>query len=512
MTEPMNNVCAYVLRHCDESPDRVAIDLGHAAVTLAELGGMVAGMANRLREEGLVKGDLVMLTADNELSLMVSVLAVSAVGGVCMVLRRMLPATAVDKYALQFRPRLMVTDHHRFSPQGVQRIFLASGDFLHTGSNTTHLVGLTDALAISDNSDPFGLVVGSGSTGQSKVIPVTHREKIARMRIRARVFSFSSVDRVASMTHVEFQVPRRHLFSALSAGSTVMLYPKGGETEVLNMLRSNVTVLSVPAIVLHGLVSRFGGEKGLLRDLRIMYTSGSLTTDELRHEIDRHITPHLHIIYGTNELGWLTMATPDDWRTHPGSIGRPIEGVEMEVVDTHGMPVATGQPGLLRFRTPEIMTEYLDVPDLTRRSFRDGWFYPHDVGSMGADGIVRFIGRADDMMIFNGINVYPLEIERSMRELAGIKDVAALPLRHPVHQDVPVCAVVLQEGSVLDKAQILAWGRSVLGTVAPKHVFIVDQIPRDDSGKLLRPLLRKKISDMLDTAGSQSGQPQGDAS
>jgi acyl-coenzyme A synthetase/AMP-(fatty) acid ligase len=117
---------------------------------------------------------------------------------------------------------------------------------------------------------------------------------------------------------------------------------------------------------------------------------------------------------------------------------------------------------------------------------------------MGADGIVRFLGRADDMMIFNGINVYPLEIERSMRELAGIQDVAALPLRHPVHQDVPVCAVVLDEGSALSKAQILEWGRSALGTVAPKYVFIIDKIPRDDQGKLLRPQLRKILSEMLD--------------
>ena len=170
----------------------------------------------------------------------------------------------------------------------------------------------------------------------------------------------------------------------------------------------------------------------------------------------------------------------------------------MEVVDTHEMPVATGQPGLLRFRKSEMMTEYLEAPDLTQRSFRDGWFYPHDVGSVGSDGIVRFLGRADDMMIFNGINVYPLEIERSLRELAGIHDVAALPLRHPLHQDVPVVAVVLEEGSALNEAQIMAWGRSALGTVAPRLVFIVDKIPRDEQGKLLRPQLRQTLSNMLD--------------
>lgn len=502
--DALNDVCSYVLRHCYESPGRIAIDLGDSSVTFAELGGMVGAMAHRLRDAGLGKGELVMLTAENELNLMVSVLGVSAAGGVCMVLRRMLPVTVVDKYALQFRPRLMVTDHHRFSLQGVQTIFLESSDYRHIGSNTTHLGRLTAARAISAKSDPFGLVIGSGSTGQTKVIRVTHGQKLAQLQTRARVFSFSAADRVASLTHVEFQAARRHLFSALSAGCSVMLYSKGSETDVLNMLRSNVTVLNVPGITLHVLVSRFGGEKGLLRDLRIMNTGGSLTSDELRQEIDRHITPHLHVVYATNELGILTMATPDDWRAHPGSVGRPVEGVEMEVVDSHGMLVAKGQAGILRFRKAEMMTEYLDAPDFTQRSFRDGWFYPHDVGCMGTEGILRFLGRADDMMIFNGINVYPLEIERSMLELAGIRDVAALPLRHPVHQDVPVVAVVLEDGSALSQAKILKWGYDALGTVAPKYVFIVDKIPRDDQGKLLRPQLRTTLLEMLDKLKNSS--------
>ena len=507
-----HDVSAFILRHRHIAPQRVAIDLGGSTLTYAELGAVVDSMAMRLQQAGLVSGDLVMLTADSELILLVSMLGISAAGGESMVLRRSMPQSAVDDQWIRFKPKFLVTDHNRFNIPTARTVFVRPDELRHIDTSGDVTPPLRVTHSSPDRSPIFCLVIGSGSTGQAKFLAVTPQQEISHLNTRVKALGFTAHDQVGSFTHVEFTSARRHIFSALGAGSTVKLFPKNHDSSIPTLVQSNVSVLHVSVILLHELVRKSGGQKGLFPNLRSLVTGGSMISEELRHSTDQHLTKYLHVVYGTNELGFLTVAPPGDWRTHPGSIGRPIEGVEIEIVDAHGMPVADGQPGLLRFRKPEMMTEYLDAPDLTRRSFRDGWFYPHDVGSMGADGIVRFIGRADDMMIFNGINVYPLEIERSMRELAGIKDVAALPLRHPVHQDVPVCAVVLQEGSVLDKAQILAWGRSVLGTVAPKHVFIVDQIPRDDSGKLLRPLLRKKISDMLDTAGSQSGQPQGDAS
>lgn len=498
MKDALNNVCGYVLRHCHDYPDRVAIDLGDGVVTNKELASMVSFMAYRLSDSGLTTGQLVMVASENELNLLVTVLAVSAVGGVCMVLRRRLPSQEAQKYAKQFHPQLIVTDHHGFQLDSVREIFIQAGDFREAADVAWDHDPLQAENLMGANDDPVGLVVGSGSTGETKIIRVTHRQKLAQLRTRAHAFEFRPGDKVASLTHVEYQAARRHLFSALSAGCTAMLYPKADVAGVLNMLRSNVTVLNVPGVLLHDLVDRFKGHKGLLPHLRIMNTAGSLTSDELRHAVDKHITPHLHVVYATNEIGFLTMAKPDDWRQFPGSVGRPLLGVEMEIVDRSGQPVATGQPGQLRFKKPEMMTEYMDAPELSRRSFKDGWFYPHDIGSLGEEGILRFHGRADDMMIFNGINVYPLDIELKMRELAGIQDVAAFPLRHPAHQDVPVCAVVLENGSALDAAQIMEWGRSVLGTVAPKHVFILEKIPRDDQGKLLRPRLRLIVADMLE--------------
>lgn len=496
--EPELDVSAFVLRHRHLAPHRVAIDQVDSTLTYAQLGVMVDSMAKRLEHAGLVRGDLVMLTADSELTLLVSLLGISAAGGVSMVLRRSMQQSAVDERCERFSPLFLITDHHRFSLPSVQTVFVQPDELRYADSSVEMATSPRASHTNTDAPPIFGFVIGSGSTGHPKYFAVTHQQEISHLATRQKALKLTPTDQVAWLTHVEFTNARRHVFSALSAGCTVKNFDKSKSEGLQALLHSNVSVLQTSVIMLHGLIKQLGGHKEGFPNLRILVTGGSTVSEELRRNTDQYLTKQLHVVYGTNELGFLTISTPDDWRTQPGSIGRPIEGVELEVVDASGKPVATGQAGLLRFRKLAMMTEYLDAPDLTKRSFRNGWFYPHDVGSVGADGIVRFIGRADDMMIFNGINVYPLEIERRIRELSGIQDVVALPLRHPVHQDVPVCAVVLEDNSKLDASQIMEWGRRTLGTVAPKHVFVLEKIPRDDQGKLLRPQLRKIIVEMLE--------------
>jgi len=106
---------------------------------------------------------------------------------------------------------------------------------------------------------------------------------------------------------------------------------------------------------------------------------------------------------------------------------------------------------------------------------------------------LTFLGRADDLMVFNGIDIHPSEIETALRRLPGVRAVAAIPARHPVHQDVPVCAVVLDPGSLLEPRQILEWAKAELGVVAPRRIFLMDSIPGNEQGKLLRPELRRLL-------------------
>lgn len=491
MNAQVTGLAGFVLQHGRLAPSRTAVETGARRITYAELLALVDGLAAALVGRGLQRGQLVVLSADDELALVVGALATVAAGGVFTVLRRALRDSASTATIRAMKPAFMLADGAHHGVPGVGTVVFDPERLpLATGASRV----LDSTAALDDAEHPCCLIIGSGSTGTPKMFMVSQAQEIAHLRTRMAAYGLHPDDRAAHLSHAEFASARRYLFAALAAGATVKLRSIGQTDWPQRTMFGDATVVHTPVVTLHALVQSFGGQRGVLRDARILGVGGSEVSESLRQATDRTLCSQLHIAYGTNELGILTMASPDAWKRHPGTIGHPIAGIEMEVVGREGTPVQVGEPGLLRFRRAFMMSAYLGAPEQTRRSFRDGWFYPQDIGRVDDSGLVQFLGRADDLMIFNGINIYPAEIERVMRAAPGVVDVAAFPARHPVHQDVPVCALALDGSSAMDGAGYLAWARARLGPLAPRKVVIVDSIPRNEQGKLLRPALRDMLA------------------
>ncbi|MEN9316130.1 MAG: hypothetical protein RIS35_2523 [Pseudomonadota bacterium] len=129
---------------------------------------------------------------------------------------------------------------------------------------------------------------------------------------------------------------------------------------------------------------------------------------------------------------------------------------------------------------------YLGDPEATARQFRGGWFYPMDLGRLEPDGQLVFCGRADDMMIVNGINLYPAEVERCLMSHPAVRDCVAFPVPHPVHQDVPVCAVVVDPMIHTTAGELRDHVCRRIGAYALGSVLILDRIPRNAQGKPVR--------------------------
>jgi len=153
--------------------------------------------------------------------------------------------------------------------------------------------------------------------------------------------------------------------------------------------------------------------------------------------------------------------------------------------------------GRVRVRGPGVVEGYWNDADATQASFRDGWFYPGDVGRMTADGQLVHLGRADHMMIYDGINIDPAEMESVLRAHPAVRDVAAMPWRSPLHQDVPVCAVAIHENSANSEQEFLQYARERPGRHGPAAVIILGRIPRNDAGKLLRADLAEQLRHRL---------------
>ena len=137
---------------------------------------------------------------------------------------------------------------------------------------------------------------------------------------------------------------------------------------------------------------------------------------------------------------------------------------------------------------------YYDDPIETAAKFRNDWFYPGDLGSLTKDGQLVVHGRADDMMILNGINIYPSEVERAFDAHPNVAASAAFPVKSRIHGEIPVVALELKLGSQITEAELLAYAREKLGMRGPRKIMLLDKLPRNALGKVLKTELADKLN------------------
>lgn len=201
----------------------------------------------------------------------------------------------------------------------------------------------------------------------------------------------------------------------------------------------------------------------------------------------RYFDGNVFVIYGATEIGGISIADVNDIEAHEDSVGRACPGVSIQILDDEGFVAPFGSRGLIGIRSAACIDGYLDNDVLNERHFKSGWFCPGDIGTLLEGGLLLFHGRADEMMILNGINIFPEEIERVAEKLDGVIDCAAFSVVSEVHGSIPILAVVLDE--MQNDSLILKMCREHLGLRAPRKVVAVDKIPRNFQGKILRRTL-----------------------
>jgi acyl-coenzyme A synthetase/AMP-(fatty) acid ligase len=200
--------------------------------------------------------------------------------------------------------------------------------------------------------------------------------------------------------------------------------------------------------------------------------------------IRERLSPNLYIHYGTTEVGIIAIATPDHVARIPGAVGAPVPGVKVEIVDAEGHPVPAGEIGEIRVRSAAAIDFYLDDEDENARAFQNGWFRPRDSVSLTEAGVLIHHGRADDVIILDGINIYPFEIEDALLEHEAVTEAVAFSVKSPARGDIPLAAVVVKRSLV--RAELLNYCHSLLGEHAPHDVIALASLPRNAMGKVVK--------------------------
>ena len=201
--------------------------------------------------------------------------------------------------------------------------------------------------------------------------------------------------------------------------------------------------------------------------------------------------------YGMTETGMIT-SNPYDGDRIAGTVGYALPGEEVRVRDGD-VDAAPGEPGVLEVRGPNVFAGYWRNPEKTAGEFRDGgWFVTGDIATMAEDGRITLVGRAKDLIIAGGLNIYPKEIEEALDALPGIEESAVIGVPHPDLGEGVVAVVVAQKGAVLNPQALLAGLEGQLAKFKrPRHIAVVDSLPRNAMGKVQKAELRRVYADCL---------------
>lgn len=466
-----SNLIGTFRQTCAVHGGRPAVIDAAGALGFGELGAQVERLAGWLDAHGLRPGDTVAIALADERRHLLTSLALLRLGCPQVSLASHDPPAFRDELVAKCRVAAIVSEE-----ETAGRAPLIRPDF-DAAASPSYRAGRD--LPLPDEETVALLLTGSGTTGRSKVVPQTHRSVLLQARTRK-----TPNDRGTEyiLSSIEFLYPRKHRLRSAVTGHT-SLFRKAELAEVPDICRRfGVDSLRLSPPQAQALIDI--ADTARLPEGLPVFVGGSRISGAMRAAFQRRQTRSLHVEYGATEVGNIAVAGPELHERLPDSVGRPLPGVALEVVDEADRPLPPGVEGLLRIRTPGMATRYLDDEALSARAFRDGWYYGGDRGLLNDEGIVVFGGRADDMMILNSINIFPAEIETLAETFPGVAECAAFPMRSPVHGDIPMLAVV--RSGECDLGALMVFCRQRLGIRAPRKVVDLGALPRSAEGKVLR--------------------------
>lgn len=493
-------------------PDKTAIVDGDVALSFAEFDRLVDRAAAGLHDNGFRPGDRIALLAHNCWQYAVLAFAAPRAGVVLVPVNFMLTAEEVA----------YILDHSKVSGFVVEADLTPTAEqAMRMGGAVTTRAALVPAQGVApagwDDFDGWLQTTNappSPDVGDDQLLRLMYtsgtesRPKAVMHSSRSLVSQYVSTIVAGSMTADDVEIhslPLYHcaqldnfLATDLYLGATSILLPRPDPELVLRTIeRHGVTNYFAPPTVWISLLRSPLFDHVDLSSLRKGYYGASAMPVEVLAEMRRRL-PNLRLcnFYGQTEMAPLACALgPDEQDAHAGAAGRPVLNVQTTILDDSDAPVPAGQIGEIAHRSPHLMLGYLDDDAKTAEAFRGGWFHSGDLGYFDEHGLLHVVDRKKDMIKTGGENVASREVEEILYRHSGVEEAAVFGLAHPVWVEAVVAAVVPRAGVALTEDEVLSHCRQHLaGFKTPKHVFFVDSLPKNPSGKLLKRDLRGRFT------------------
>jgi malonyl-CoA/methylmalonyl-CoA synthetase len=486
-------------RHFPDTPEQTFLIVpGGSPVSYGDLAALSARMAHALTAAGCSPGDRVAVQVDKHWHVLALYLACLRAGLVYLPLNTAYQKSELAYFFADAKPCVIVCNNDRL---GVIAALGGEATVL-TIEEAVDRASAFDAEFATVQRAPGDLATilyTSGTTGRSKGAMITHRNLASNATTLVDAWGFTHDDvllHALPIFHVHGLFVATHC--ALLAGARMVWLPKFDAHEVISHLPRATVMMGVPTFY-----TRLLSDPGFARDscasIRL-FVSGSAPLLAETFEAFRERTGHEILErYGMTEAGMIT-SNPLSGPRVGGTVGKPLHGIEVRVVDERGEVAGHGVIGGVQVRGPNIFAGYWQMPDKTREEFTDdGFFRTGDVGEWVAEGpakgYLRLVGRAKDLIICGGLNVYPKEIEERIDQMDGVLESAVVAMPDPDFGEVVAAFVVRKPGCTLTSADIIKRLKGeIAGFKVPKRVEFEDALPRNAMGKVQKAALRERLA------------------
>jgi acyl-CoA synthetase (AMP-forming)/AMP-acid ligase II len=510
---------------------RPALADGDTKVTYAELADRARSFGAALVASGCAVGDRVAIWAPNGAEWIVAALGLFQAGAVLVpVNTRWKGAEAADVLARSgARALVTVTDflgadyvamledsgvdlpdlHTVVVARGPAPLGTESwGEFVTKGTDGEARTEVDRRGAAVGPDDASDILFTSGTTGFPKGVVQTHARTLQVATDWVAMTGLTADDRYLMVN------PYFHMFglkagilACVAAGATMLPEAVFDVDRVLRrVVDENVTVLPGAPTIYQAILDHPGRGALDLSSLRLAVTGAADIPVELIRRIHDELPFSVVIAgYGLTEGGTAAATTPgDDPETIATTVGRPRPGFEVRIVDGQGHDVADGEPGEILLRSGSIMSHYLDDPEATAEAVSaDGWLRTGDLGAITSNGCLEIVGRSKDMFIVGGFNAYPAEIENALLRHPDVQQVAVIGVPDERLGEVGMAFVVPQPGVATTPDAIIGWSRDQMANYkVPRAVQVVDSLPLNATGKVMKEELRSRAAERSAAAGT----------
>ncbi|KQY57005.1 MULTISPECIES: long-chain-fatty-acid--CoA ligase [unclassified Nocardioides] len=498
-------------------PDRDAIILGDTRLTYAQVNGAASQVANLLVERGVKPGDKVALSCPNLPYFSIVYYGILKSGATVVPLNVLLKgreiayhlddSDAVAYFCFEGTPDLPMAQEGSVGFEqtpGCTRFFVITADPAAAspieGAETLGqaLAGKSPAFEThaTDADDTAVILYTSGTTGQPKGAELMHRNMHSNAMASADLFNADAGNPDTYLC----VLPLFHSFGqtviqngAFAFGGTVVMLPRFEAQAALGlMLKEKVTFFAgVPTMYwgLLGALQEGVDVSAVAANLRVAASGGSALPVEVHKDFAAKFGVTILEGYGLSETSPVASFSPWGREVRVGSIGVPIPGVEMKLIDPEWNDLGSGDDviGEIAVKGPNIMKGYYARPEATAEAIHDGWFRTGDLGRKDADGYYYIVDRSKDMIIRGGFNVYPREIEEVLMTHDAVSLAAVIGVPHESHGEEIKAFVIRNEGATTSEDELIAWAKEQMATYKyPRIVEYVDALPMTATGKILK--------------------------